>query len=113
MCTIGTFTDFDSTAPKQNRGSTSWLNPSIHKWTLLILVAAFSLLLSPSKLFANEAAHTRRLAREYNAKPEVVLWDKTRADLVGKEWVGEVDWAPKWAEGIGQCLYYGIVFERQ
>jgi hypothetical protein len=40
---------------------------------------------------------------------EVTLWDRTRADLVGPTWVGEVDYAPKWAEGIGQCLYYGIV----
>ncbi len=50
-----------------------------------------------------------RIAPKYNAKIEVLLWDKTRVDLVNDEYAIEVDCAPKWAEGIGQALYYAQV----
>ena len=39
------------------------------------------------------------------------LWDGTRVDLLGGFAV-EVDWATKWAEAIGQSLYYGLVSGR-
>tara|TARA_Y100000593_G_scaffold71092_1_gene130496 strand:- start:43 stop:393 length:351 start_codon:yes stop_codon:yes gene_type:complete len=39
---------------------------------------------------------------------EARLWDRTRVDLLG-DYAVEVDWAKKWAEGIGQALYYSAV----
>ena len=48
----------------------------------------------------------RRLAPEYNAKLEVRLWDGTRVDLLNDEYAIEADWPQKWAEAIGQSLYY-------
>ncbi len=53
-----------------------------------------------------EATFVDLLAEKYDAQQEVVLWDGTRADLVGDDWVAEVDFEEKWAEAIGQSLYY-------
>lgn len=55
---------------------------------------------------ADELAEARRLAPKYQAAVEVRLWDDTRVDLLSDEFAIEVDWAPKWAESIGQALYY-------
>ena len=113
MCTTTTFTSSDTTAPTQDRGLTWKLSRSSLTLTLLILVVGFASFLSSSKLFAGEVEHARELGRQYNADVEARLWDGTLTELLAYQWVGEVDWAPKWAEGICQCLYYSIVLERQ
>lgn len=41
------------------------------------------------------------------------LWDETRVDLISDEYAVEVDFPEKWAECIGQALYYGHVTDRQ
>lgn len=41
------------------------------------------------------------------------LWDGTRVDLLSDTWAVEVDYAGKWAECIGQALYYGQVSGRK
>ena len=35
-----------------------------------------------------------------------VLWDMTRVDCLTKDYAVEFDFAKKWAESIGQALYY-------
>ena len=37
---------------------------------------------------------------------EAVLWDMTRVDCLTKDYAIEFDFAKKWAESIGQALYY-------
>lgn len=37
---------------------------------------------------------------------EVVLWDSTRVDCLTKDYAIEFDFAKKWAESVGQSLYY-------
>ncbi len=39
-------------------------------------------------------------------RKEVVLWDMTRVDCLTKDYAIEFDFAKKWAESIGQSLYY-------
>jgi len=39
-------------------------------------------------------------------KREFVLWDSTRVDCLTKDYAIEFDFAKKWAESIGQALYY-------
>ena len=39
-------------------------------------------------------------------KKEFRLWDATRVDCLTKEYAIEFDFAKKWAESIGQSLYY-------
>lgn len=56
--------------------------------------------------YPSENEWTKQHAEEYNAKFDQRLWDDTRPDLTSGVMVYEVDWADKWAEAIGQSLYY-------
>jgi len=40
---------------------------------------------------------------------EVVLPDKTRVDCIYNGYAIEFDWAKKWAESVGQSLYYAKI----
>jgi len=66
------------------------------------------------QIFLNkgELEISRMLARALNARSEVVLFDKARVDILTDAEAIEVDWAHKWAEGIGQALYYGAVTKK-
>lgn len=67
----------------------------------------------------NENAITNEiLAPKYNVSPDYVdyrLWDGTRVDMLNDTYAWEVDWArsDKWAEAIGQSLYYAQVTGRK
>ena len=37
---------------------------------------------------------------------EFLLWDNTRVDCLTKDYAVEFDFAKKWAESVGQALYY-------
>lgn len=39
-------------------------------------------------------------------RKEAILWDMTRVDCLTKDYAVEFDFAKKWAESIGQALYY-------
>jgi hypothetical protein len=59
----------------------------------------------------HEVEWGRRLAAAltaagWPAEAEVRLADGTRADVLTADYAVEIDWAPKWAESIGQALYY-------
>ena len=47
-----------------------------------------------------------------NGQLEYVLPDKARIDCLLPDMAVEVDFAPKWAECIGQALYYGKMADR-
>ena len=47
------------------------------------------------------------------AKTEVVLPDMTRADIVTDTFAIEVDFGDKWAESIGQSLYYAKQLDKK
>jgi len=40
------------------------------------------------------------------------LWDRTRVDILTPDLAIECDWAPKWAEAIGQSTWYAINTDR-
>ena len=61
----------------------------------------------------DELAECRRLAPKYDAQVEVKLADDTRVDLLNDEYAYEVDWAPKWAEAVGQSVHYGLMTNRK
>lgn len=45
--------------------------------------------------------------------PEFVLPDKTRVDCLTAEYAIEFDFAKKWAESIGQALYYSLITQKK
>lgn len=76
------------------------------------------------ELFASQRLHiaTQRygtetywqdiIQKEIGGIKEYRLDDGTRVDLLFEDKACEIDWATKWAEGIGQSIYYGLKTER-
>jgi len=54
----------------------------------------------------NEKYYQTKLCSQLGGKMEYRLRDATRVDCITNKYAIEVDWAKKWAEGIGQALYY-------
>ena len=52
------------------------------------------------------------IQKEIGGEKEYRLDDGTRVDLLFEDKACEIDWASKWAEGIGQSIYYGLKTER-
>lgn len=55
-----------------------------------------------------ESWYQRRWCREHQGQQEYLLPDKTRCDCLTRTHAVEFDFAPKWAEAIGQALYYSL-----
>ena len=55
-----------------------------------------------------ERWYQKQWQAKYGGEIEVVLSDKTRCDLINAEYALEFDFADKWAEAIGQSLYYAL-----
>jgi len=78
------------------------------------IVAFFLILLSlvasahAKKHLHKESYYQAIWCREHNGRTEVVLADKTRCDCLTSTHAVEVEFANKWAESIGQALYYAI-----
>ena len=53
-----------------------------------------------------ENYYVSQWCRDDFGKREFVLWDNTRVDCLTKDYAIEFDFANKWAEGVGQSLYY-------
>ncbi len=54
-----------------------------------------------------EREYQKELCSSLNGVSEYVLPDKTRVDCLTKDLAIEIDFARKWAECVGQALYYG------
>jgi hypothetical protein len=53
-----------------------------------------------------ERDYQRSFCANLGGQAEVVLEDRTRVDCLTADYAIEVDFAPKWAESVGQALYY-------
>lgn len=54
----------------------------------------------------NEAYYVNQWCTSDFGRKEAILWDMTRVDCLAKDYAIEFDFAKKWAESIGQALYY-------
>jgi len=75
----------------------------------LVLIGLLFFFILAATCGGTEAEEVERLAPKYEAETEVRLWDGTRCDMMTATHAIEVDWASKWAEAIGQALYYADV----
>ena len=57
----------------------------------------------------HEKHYQTLLCDELKGEMEYVLEDRTRVDCLTDEYAIEVDFAKKWAESIGQSLYYAYM----
>lgn len=60
-----------------------------------------------------ERDYQNPFCKELGGITEYRLSDKTRVDCLTDEYAIEVDFAKKWAEGIGQGLHYGLMTNRK
>lgn len=61
-----------------------------------------------AKHLNRESVYQEAWCNKHNGVMEYQLEDKARVDCLTKRYAVEVDFAPKWAECIGQSLYYAI-----
>jgi hypothetical protein len=83
----------------------------MRKIILLILV-----LLIPqveAKHVNSERYYQEKWCNQNNGIAEYILPDKTRIDCLTKKYAIEFDFAPKWAEAIGQSMYYSKVTNKK
>ena len=74
---------------------------------LCLSILALSLLVVGAKA-KSERDYVNAWVEKYGGKTEVQMPDKTRCDVVTTTHAIEFDFAPKWAEAIGQSLNYGF-----
>lgn len=74
-----------------------------------LAVVAILLLLSVAPLFAAERDYQKAWCDAHGGTMEVVLPDKTRVDCLTETHAIEFEFAPKWAEAIGQSLHYAAL----
>ena len=93
-------------------------NKTIHFIVTFLLMATgiyyFGLSYVPKKLYETQKMKPNQVEMYYEnewctpdfGRKEVILWDMTRVDCMTKDYAIEFDFAKKWAESIGQALYY-------
>ena len=74
---------------------------------LLVALLFFAAHLHPEK------AYQEQWCADHNGVAEHLLDDKTRVDCLTETHAVEVEFAPKWAEAVGQSLYYGYKTNRK
>ncbi len=81
------------------------------KRSLLLCLFIFTAL--QAKNLHHEKYYQMQLCNTLGGEMEVVLQDRTRVDCLTEKYAIEVDFAKKWAESIGQSLYYGYMTRRK
>lgn len=71
-----------------------------------LLVTLFLMGCSHASKKLHEKHYQTLLCNDLGGKTEYVLEDRTRVDYLTDEYAIEVDFAKKWAESIGQALFY-------
>lgn len=66
-----------------------------------------------AKHLHKEKVYQEYFCSKFGGITEYRLEDKTRVDCLLDEYAIEVDFAPKWAESIGQSLYYASQTSRK
>ena len=81
------------------------------KYILLFLVLLIPLTFASHE--KNERYYQNIWCRENKGITEYILPDKTRVDCLTKEYAVEFDFAAKWAESVGQSLYYAKMTKKK
>jgi hypothetical protein len=79
----------------------------------LIALLLFSVAVMFSQERQRESYYQEEFAKVLGGETEVVLSDRTRVDIVTDKYAIEVDFGYKWAESVGQSLYYEKMLDKQ
>lgn len=94
---------------KDNKGKA--YKPNINKVYLIVILSLLWIGISPNcyaKNLHKEAEYQKIFCNAYNGVMEVRLKDYTRIDCLTDTHAIEFDFAKKWAESVGQSLYYSL-----
>lgn len=80
-------------------------------WVFFILI--LMVVPASAKHIQHEKVYQQQWCSAVGGVTEYRLPDRTRVDCLTDDYAIEFDFAPKWAESIGQALYYGICTDRQ
>lgn len=86
-----------------------------------IFITLLILTIYPVFVFAQTPKNHQYFEKDYQkvwcdahcGNTEVILSDRARVDCVTATHAIEFDFAPKWAESIGQALYYGYALNKK
>lgn len=89
-----------------------------YKIIALIFVLSTAIVISCSKeskapIKKNESYYQMQFCENVNGITEFILPDRTRVDCLTDDYAVEVDWAKKWAESIGQSLFYADMTDKK
>ena len=84
----------------------------MRRYQLLILTLLF-LFAGCTEKKHKEKYYQTQLCNELDGVMEQRLLDRTRVDCLTDEYAIEVDFAKKWAESVGQSLYYALMTEKK
>jgi len=79
----------------------------------MILLALLAGCAGPQALHHSEKYYQERWCNKYGGVQEYRLKDGTRVDCLTSRHAVEFDFAAKWAESIGQSLYYALMTGKQ
>lgn len=82
------------------------------KFYLLIIIFTITQICYAAH-YQPEKVYQKEWCDRFHGVTEYRLSDKTRVDCVTKNYAVEFDFANKWAEAIGQSLYYGIMTSKK
>lgn len=84
---------------------------------IFISITALMLYFSNCNLEAKtkmyEKDYQKIFCNNLNGKIEHVLIDKSRIDCLTSDYAIEIDYGKKWAESIGQSLYYSLMAKKK
>ena len=75
---------------------------------LIVLILVLLPAVASAKNLHPERWYQEKWCTEHGGQVEVILLDRTRCDCLTETHAIEFDFGRKWAEAIGQALYYGI-----
>ena len=78
----------------------------MNKLSFVFILAIFMFNFANAKHLYPEKFYQQNWCKEQKGILEYKLIDDTRVDCLTKEYAVEFDFAPKWAEAIGQSLHY-------
>ena len=79
----------------------------------VLLLLMFLTTIVFAKHIHSEKHYQEIYCNKIGGEMEVRLMDRTRVDCLTATRAIEVDFAPKWAECIGQALHYGLMTNRK
>jgi len=83
------------------------------KLSLIFIIMLFLINYAKAKHLYPEKFYQKNWCKSNNGIMEYKLIDDTRVDCLTKDYAVEFDFAPKWAEAIGQSLHYSRMTGKQ